>query len=184
MYQCSCIDFMVKGNMCKHIHAVAVRYANIMGPIQVSTSQEEALQVVTETAALQPPSVATTLDWKTELLGKIAVLQGLAANLSAEDAPDIMSKVDKLIQKTSAAISARKGNLGGQVATTPHFPLTGARAPANQKSQNQRGFYSVKKGRSKPGNNLSAPTHAETVEIEEGLLHGQNISTGSDHTYI
>lgn len=182
-YLCSCIDFMVKGNFCKHIHAVAVRQTD-MGLSQDRAGHEEALQVLAETTAMQP-SVGTTVNWQAALMDKIAVLQSMVADVTSEDAPAVMTLLDKLIQKTSAAISAHKEKTHGQT-SSPHFPVNEARGPANKKCEKQRVFYSVKnkKTNTKPANNLSAPTQSEMMAIEEGLLNNVNVNIGHDHTYI
>lgn len=175
-YSCTCIDNLVRGNMCKHIHAVVVHQGNTRPLVQDRFSRDAEMQELAQAVPLQPSALASVADHRVALNSRLAVLQDLSKSVDQETAASLLAPCDRMIERMMVCLKSRDE-------LSEHQFILSKNLSVNEKCRNQRQFHAVKKQKVTHKPNLSKPSNLETVAITENLLHGQTTCTESDHTY-
>lgn len=165
-FSCSCPDYQIKFNLCKHIHAIAYRFFKFVN----SSHSEETTEIDSEQLlqCATAHSAQKNLSCHDERLkSKLDVLYGLVSqNISEKASLSIEKLVDNCIEL------ARKDNLTSSSDVK--------RQPANKNLERQFRFQSTKRKRVDNVNNvLKKPTNQEKELLQEDL----KVVKANDHTY-
>ncbi|KAK3918851.1 Transcription factor hamlet [Frankliniella fusca] len=196
-YACTCIDSLIRGNFCKHIHAClrlkggpAQAYEDLH-PTESSDSMIEELEAMAESAP--PREVSQVEDQRVKLSSLLSIVNGMSselqsdANLKAvvEGAERLLTLVGKKIRREKLEtdneepenVVPRRVPSFGDGTTTPFRPRAVER---------QLRFQSTKNKTSKTANSFSKPSPAEINSLKVLLCGGDAlvVHSGSDHTYL
>lgn len=175
-YSCSCLDYAVKWNMCKHIHYICQHNTtntidtthnmkdNINDLTIIDESQESQviMKELNNKSSQQPNtnSMASKLQKREILKQKLC---GWIDKLETQEEFEAFEKLIAPIPPTLDAIRSRKRSLEDSQ-NTKHIP-------ANKNIQQQRHFYSTKKPRIQNRKKIQKPSAAESKSIALTLLH-------------
>lgn len=173
-FKCSCVDNLIKVNICKHIHACATLFFKNSGSSLVNTNNTIAIgNVLSEINKSHEPYFSNKFD---EIKAKAELVIGLCntASLTTEEHCSVLNHFDKIINilnKTKAI------NLQSKEKINP-----------NQNIDKQCRLFSTKKKKMKIESNFRKPTVVEEEIIMDNLLnnktnHCLNIHTDFDHSY-
>lgn len=196
MYNCECIDNLIKFNICKHIHAVVKAANQLAGvfvdaslnvPLEVDYEQAEVAQLL-DAATSHNVTISSSNDYASKLNHKGELLLGMCSSTVIDH--DIFLQLDRMYDKMVNIVQNLKrkhdqdDNTEAQIANPAE--------PSNKNVEKQRRFTSTKKRRCAREENisLSKPTSNQQRIIIESLLDKSgksdviNIHTGNDHTYF
>ena len=139
LFQCNCPDSLIKGIICKHVHAVQ------HVTLETATNQQDTHRISNELQSLSSylrvtPCVQTT-QIKESIKGKLASLEH---QIELCDNLEVLQTLSKQLSAASSCFSAF--NKYGQL---PKQPSTQLDSHANKKMETQRRLYSTKKKRIK-----------------------------------
>lgn len=174
IYKCSCMDNVIKFNICKHIHAVS-SYGQINDLPIASSSEEQNIPKIEK--HMEIDNIISTVNpcaQKQNLIGKkIDLILGLreTASLNSDEEVQVLKHLDKIINimnKNKIKFSEEK------------------ELNINKNIDTQIRLFSVKKKQSKK-NSISKPSVFETKNIKdsfEGTAKTMVFNSTDDHTYI
>jgi hypothetical protein len=180
MFDCNCVDNVIKFNICKHIHACVQKYFSMR---TIQSNQEEPNQEFNEQELLAAVQVHNSIQGQVEnpVALMIEKLNAVVGNLSScemseGNAKIIGKKIDELVTLTR------------KFKRRPDFEDHNNKEPSNKNVESQQRLFSTKKKRtSKYDIVLKKPTSTEAANILKGLGDPEhsvvNIHTGDDHTY-
>jgi len=189
-YSCECVDYIIKNNICKHIHFCV--QARMEPEFVISNNTFEVNQEVNiDNIAMLEPYIApvnhspsndllTTIKLKAEaFLGYLSKGTLVDSHLTDETLRSWSRKFDQMLEDIYSTKQCLKQNINPEA----------VKEPGIKKITKQVRFYSTKKNR-RPSTtlNMSLPTSNEKINIVQGLLQAsediENIHTNFDHTYI
>ena len=139
LFQCDCSDWLIKGIICKHVHAVRrVNLATVPHQQDMSSISNE-LESLSSYVKERP--LEQTARLKESIKGKLASLEH---QIELCDDLEALQTLNKQLNAASSAFSAfsKYGHL-------PNQPSSVVDSHANKKMETQRRFYSTKKKRVK-----------------------------------
>lgn len=188
-YSCECIDYIIKNNICKHIHfCVQTLQTKMKRDFVVSNN---AIEVNKDNIAMLEPYIAlvnhsnlndklTTVKLKAEaFLGYLSKGTYVDSDFTDETLSSWSRKLNKMLEDIDSKKQCSKQNISPKA----------IKEPGNKKVMKQVRFYSTKKNRHPLTTlNMSVPTSNEKINIVQGLLRTsediENIHTNFDHKYI
>lgn len=184
-YSCECVDYIIKNNICKHIHFCIQKR---MKPDFVIANNASELNI-DNIAMLEPyiapvnhlPSndILSIIKLKTEaFLGYLSKGTHVDADFGDDKLRSWTRKLDKMLEDIASVEQCSKQFISPEAAMEPTI----------KKIKKQVRFYSTKKNRRPLTTlNMSLPTSNEKINIVQGLLHAsegiENIHTNFDHKY-
>lgn len=188
-YSCECIDYIIKNNICKHIHFCVQTLQTKMKPDFVVSNNE--IEVNKDNIAMLEPYIApvnhstlndklTTVKLKAEaFLGYLSKGTYVDSDFTDETLSSWSRKLNKMLEDIDSKKQCSKQNISPEA----------IKEPGNKKVMKQVQFYSTKKNRHPLTTlNMSVPTSNEKINIVQGLLRTsediENIHTNFDHKYI
>jgi len=182
-YVCTCPDFSIQHNMCKHIHAAICSFTKP----DAESSRREIVPICQDVPAAVPspaPTVAKPVEFS--MINKIKELSSTLSSMYDDvvdhPPPEVLRGV---LGHLEAAIKM------SQIKKLPSQPFSDKvnNEPANKKvTMQRRSFHSVKKKKEKKEHLQAAKSEKEMIKRKDILLQGQtlNISTGhlDEHNYL
>lgn len=176
-YKCSCVDFLIRTVICKHIHYIAMQGDNINIQVCPSTSHtgnENSTEVQKLVSCISKRQDSDTLKEQIRVKA-LSVIEGLeSGELSNE-------QLKLMLQHQNAVLSVSNINVN-------KFDVENSKIstePANKNISKQPAFFSTKKKKLKTSN-LSKSTSKEVQIIDEMLNNDIIVSCNSenDHQYF
>lgn len=184
-YTCTCIDFKIKGNFCKHVHACV----RISKKKQTNLTNEEVTTLAFENhnnsvvmgSQDQTPHLKDAVSAPSQLTALLNAALGIASSATDEGKLKACKKIEEAIQILQSNKNVpENSNLSG-----PHFSEL-PNMPSHKNIDQQR-FHSTKKKRKLTSGRLSKPTKKQKVSILEAINHtsrsSQVVNTECDHIY-
>ena len=179
-FSCSCIDNSIKGNMCKHIHAVAMHSCDSLSLSLKRKQEDEILNEINQNILVTPTENSATQSKQQfkAVENKLSICLNLTENISVVEnlTPESIIEVDKHMDKVLSILQS--ANEIDQLSKPQNSE------PANKNMPMQR-LHSTKKKRKISKTTLNKPTVAYKETILECVNDDEiiNISDGNEHTY-
>ncbi|XP_035225897.1 uncharacterized protein LOC118198347 isoform X4 [Stegodyphus dumicola] len=184
-FTCSCPDYTIQNNMCKHIHAVLISENKSVGANVLYTgSLANFREIVNESAisvndnTVEKNNNISVKENKIEILKD--KLNSIIINLNNKT--DIQPCVYKSVLGHVNAIQNLL-RIDEENATLISKDIVSPSEPSNKKIVPQKRFYSVKKQSSKKRLKLAKPSTSESYDFQKVLLGDPVINFGNDHIY-
>jgi hypothetical protein len=179
MYKCTCPDYAVRYNMCKHIHAVCkVQKESNIGVQAEHTSDnlvvDEWREIEANVHVEQLPTFSRSSSSKSGNKEESrALLSELALHLNDEEGNEeeeaaVIVEGLRIIKAKLAAIQARKSLVGANSLDALNRPIQ--KEPSNKSIQKQMRFVTIKKPRQAHRLSLAKPTSVERRDIGLSLI--------------
>lgn len=185
-YSCECVDYIIKNNICKHIHfCVQTRmksdYIVSNNSSEVNIDNIAMLESYIASVNHSPSNdTLSSIKLKVEaFLGYLSKGTRVDADFTDEKLRSWSRKLDQMLEEIVSVEQCLEQNISPEV----------VKEPVNKKVMKQVRFYSTKKNhRPLTTLNMSLPTSNEKINIVQGLLHAsediENVHTDFDHKYI
>lgn len=160
MFSCTCPDYSVAANICKHIHLVGKfkTMGNSVHPPSIilhsqMTDIESALSLGGKTTGI--------IEAKRKALTSVQQLTALIEECKDEDLiSQVTSEINKSIRILKSEINACS------------LPTVSRKEPSNKKISPQRSFFSTVKRKREPSVRIAKPTNIERKEVLDNLTTG------------
>lgn len=184
-FSCECVDYIIKTNICKHIHACVAFMSEDPEPTVFNCEEEvEVNYTGTNNADMLAPffdnNTPSDTDDNLDIRCKIETLLGYFCpkyHYSEEMKRQLMKSLDKWLEKISS----------NTLTATKKESVHNKPEPAHKKVEKQRRFVSTKKTAKKYTFALTKPSNSECTNIIQSLKNPhstiENVHTQFDHTY-
>ncbi|XP_069582362.1 uncharacterized protein [Ranitomeya imitator] len=173
MYTCSCVDNLIKGNICKHIHAV-VRLGLTEDPETLTSTHAEtteADELMADILKFNVPLDYCTSSQRQSLISSSEVLTSCF-------------RVNEMSADTIIAAQKDIGNLLSKYSKDDLTVRMKNREPANKKIQKQTRLFSTKKRKENLKTCLKpSANEKDNLWVNLGKGEAEYIHTEFDHTY-
>ncbi|XP_069695882.1 uncharacterized protein [Periplaneta americana] len=179
LFTCTCVDYVIRGNICKHIHSIALihkrsgRNSTVMSEAVATTSQENFLK---ETLDVLPTTCGTNTvnsSIRTKLESILSDLD--ECRFTTQESNVVHKSLNNVFNVCNENI---KVNCATQLKEVSHMNT-------RKKIKKQTGYFSTKVKKYKTAT-LNNPTVKEPDNVKEGLLSKSEvicINADFDHTY-
>ena len=179
-FTCTCVDYQIRRNFCKHVHAC---FRKSKWETLVCASEEtrtlafeEHTSVIIEASKRQAVHAAEAVAAETRSTALLQTEIGLIKSIPEELQENARKKVENCIQYLQSLATKASGSVSTCV---PHFP--DLPAVASRKNIEKQRYYSTKNKSKSSERKLSKPTDLEKISIQKAL-NRQDRSSQIIHT--
>ncbi|XP_065220895.1 uncharacterized protein LOC135847771 [Planococcus citri] len=180
LFECTCDDYVFGYNICKHLHAYAlkVQFLDECGPLAPVYEAAEVHNILEILQSQSPTEIKndslkkrdTIQDLAREIIQNVQRCSEIPFDEDDNKAISSLKQINKMLQLKVKGLQKKK--------------MT--KSPMNKKIDHQKRFYSTKKKRAS-GHHPSKPSTTEKAELKKLVLESKcdliNFNS-SDHTYI
>lgn len=174
-FTCTCVDYQIKGNLCKHIHACMCTSNNNSLSI-AKTEEEKALEFeehnnkIISVSEGQSVHIGNVVSLSSRFTTLLNILSGVGSSTTNEGLADMIPLLEK-------AVSIGRQNKIDEAPSNPHLPKLPANTPSHKNVEKQRDFFSKRKKPATHVSRYSKPTDIQKISLQTTM---DNYTTSSE----